>query len=277
MTLTHNLGGNADNYAIQLWFMDTDGPYGLNARAYGGLEANGNHFGAAWGHLTDNTIAIHRFSNDTVADQVRVWVWVPQTPEYCSDWTSFNQGQTMTFTHSLGGDVNDYVVGLWFSGTVGINQWAYGGNEDGGNYYGAYWHNLDNSTIQVTRLANDPYASQVRVCIQFTAPPQFDSGWVDVAPGATTAIDHNLGGDPSQYILRTEFQDTAAAGLGINHYAAGGITIDGSPDRYEGVNWENLTATALDVFRRPDDQYADQVRVRIWQRFMVYLPLVLRN
>ena len=50
-------------------------------------------------------------------------------------------------------------------------------------------------------------------------------------------------------------------GLGINHRGAGGLEAGG---KYYGVHWQNLTDTTIQVVRRKDDTFADQVRVRIW-------------
>jgi hypothetical protein len=277
LVFDHNLGGDPDRYAVQLWFLDTDsGGFGVNTRAYGGLELGGNEFGAAWQNLTGDTVEVYRYPDDTLADRVRIWVWMADPPpDYCSPWTAIGQGATETFTHDLGGDENTLSVGLWFSGTVGINQRAYGGMEEGGSYYGAYWHHLTADTIQVSRLADDPFAAEVRVCVTRPEPPDFDSDWVDLAQGQTSTIDHDLGGNLASYSVRVEFQDSQAGGWGINHYAAGGLA-DGTS--LEGDNWQNLTATSIDVFRRPNDVHADQVRVRIWRRsYTAFLPYSSNN
>ena len=83
-----------------------------------------------------------------------------------------------------------------------------------------------------------------------------------------------LSGDPFFYAVRGEVRDLDGDD-GINSRAAGGFCDSGI---CYGTNWENLTATTVNLFRRPQDEYADQVRVRIWERtFQVYLPLVVKN
>lgn len=277
-TLTHDLGGDPDDYAVELWFMDTDeGGYGINTQAYGGLEAGGSYYGAAWQHLTSNTIQVIRFADDTLADQIRVRVWVPDPlPDYCSDWTSIVPEQTLVFTHSLGGDVDGYVVGMAFSSTVrGINNFAYGGFEfNSGDYRGAYWHGVTSSTVRVFRYPGVLIAAQVRVCVTRPDPPDYDSGWVTVTQGTTRTLTHNLGKNPNLYLVRLHSKSDDSS-FGINSVCAGGMDDMGNP---KGVNWENSTANTINVFRRSQDEHADQVRLRIWVRgHKIYLPLVLNS
>jgi hypothetical protein len=87
LTFNHNLGSDPDDYAVELWFQDTDASgVGINRRNYGGVEANGNWFGAYWEKLTSTTIDVHRHANDLMADQVLVRVWVvPTDPDWDSE------------------------------------------------------------------------------------------------------------------------------------------------------------------------------------------------
>jgi hypothetical protein len=277
ITLTHNLGGDLLQYATQLWFLDTDDGFGINTRAYGGLEAGGEYLGASWSKLTDTDVELYRFGYDIFADDVRMWIWIPDTPpDYCSPWTAFQIGGSQVFTHNLGGDANDYVVGLWFKGQTayGINQQFMGGEENMGKFNGAWWHNLTNSTITVTRGADDPVASEVRVCVTVADPPGYDSGWVDIDPDQTKILAHALHGRVDGYIVRMEFKDADPSGLGIHLRDVGGNAVG---DLWLGGAWQNLTNTSIGVYRFPDDVVTDQVRVRIWQRATAtYLPLVIR-
>ncbi|RLC74064.1 MAG: hypothetical protein DRI61_17310, partial [Chloroflexi bacterium] len=218
-----------------------------------------------------------RYRDDTAADRIRVRIWIPtDTPDYCSGWTPIAQSQMITFTHNLGGDVDDYVVGLQFRNAVqGVNQRAYGGLEIGGHYYGAYWQNLTTTALSVFRHSDDAFADEVRVCVSRPDPPDFDSGWVDVAPGETRTITHNLGGNPNLYLIRAASRDTALDGVGINHRGAGGVNDSGTRS---GGKWQNLNATTIDIFRRPEDTFADQARASIWLReHRIYLPIVTNN
>jgi hypothetical protein len=124
----HSLGGDPDDYVVELWFLDTDEGIGINRANYGGMEYQGNWHGGHWEQLTASTIKVCRQQDDRAADQVRIRISIPpRTPEYSSGWTDVNAGTTI-FTHGLGIAATDMTVSLWFSGTDrGIHQFAYGG------------------------------------------------------------------------------------------------------------------------------------------------------
>jgi hypothetical protein len=290
LELTHNLGGDVDDHAVQVWFRGTDaGGYGVNNRAYGSLEDNGVWSGVFWRTLTDSTISVGRQPADTVAEQVRVWIWTSESSlEYCTAWAAIVEGTTVTVNHNLGGDVDDYVVKLWFrnpASPVGIHQIYYGGAEGADDLYGAYWHGLDATQVQVTRYIDDIEAEEFRLCVSVADPPDWDSTWVAIDPDETLTLNHNLGGSINRYIVRTEFKSlpqngASEAPMAIHQFAYGGdaSNVLAKDAQYLGANWQNLTNQTIDVYRWADDPYADQVRVRIWLRRMsVYLPVVFKN
>jgi hypothetical protein len=74
---------------------------------------------------------------------------------------------------------------------MGIYRRVYRGMEFNGNWYGAYWQNLTSSTIDVNRLPADNASDQVSISIWIPpAPPDYDSGWTDIEPGATINFTH---------------------------------------------------------------------------------------
>lgn len=277
---THNLGGDPAWYAVDLWFRDTRSPgLGIHHRAYGGMDVGAQQYGAHWQNLTDAGIVVLRHRDDVAAGQVRLRIWQPDPPDYDSGWVDIQPGRAITLTHNLGGDVDGYTVGMKFrdapGGERGLHQFAFGGLEAGGAAYGAAWQRLTDTTIQVLRFGDDTSVQQVRVFITQPDPPDYDSDWVDVAQGQTRTITHNLGGNSNGYVVRGEVRSTVAGGPGINARAAGGLEVAG---QLFGSNWQNLTATSIDIFRQPHDVFADQVRIRIWRpEARVYLPLVTRN
>jgi hypothetical protein len=285
----HNMGGDVEDYAVQLWFRDTDaGGYGVNNRGYGSIEDNGVWSGAFWRTLTNAKITVGRQPTDPYADQVRVLIWLAEADlEYCTAWAAIGQGSTATVVHNLGGDVDDYVVKLWFRSPSpsGVHHIYYGGVEGGGELYGAYWHGLDATQVQVSRHPADIEAGEFLLCVGIGDPPDWDSGWVDISPDETKTLTHNLGGAINGYVVRTEFKELPQDGgpeapLGIHQFAYGGnaSNVLGKDAEYLGANWQNLTNQSIDVYRWADDPHADQVRVRIWQRrISVYLPLVAKN
>lgn len=70
----HNLGGNTDNYIVDMQFKD--GFYGVHQYFYGvDYDNSGAVWGAAWHNLTNSSITVWRGSNDTNVDYVRVRIW----------------------------------------------------------------------------------------------------------------------------------------------------------------------------------------------------------
>jgi hypothetical protein len=51
----HRLGGDPEDYVVELWFLDTDEGLGINRANYGGMEFQGNWHGGHWEHLTAGT------------------------------------------------------------------------------------------------------------------------------------------------------------------------------------------------------------------------------
>jgi hypothetical protein len=75
--LTHNIGGNVDEYVVDMQFKDTN-PYGNGIHNYGsgGIEFDGYYLGAYWRNLTTTSISVLRWGDDLFADQVRIRIWV---------------------------------------------------------------------------------------------------------------------------------------------------------------------------------------------------------
>jgi hypothetical protein len=105
---------------------------------------------------------------DAYNNEIKRYYGFPR-PDYSTGWQVISQGQTLTFTHSLAGSANDYVVDVMFydnsGGLTGPHRIGYGGWRDDGTYGGAYWHELDNSKIKVTRASSDVSVDWVRVRI----------------------------------------------------------------------------------------------------------------
>ena len=185
---------------------------------------------------------------------------------WASDWTEIAPGETLTFTHSLGGDSDLYAVELWFfdpqDGGYGINHMAYGGTEVDGQRSGAYWSHLSGTSIRVHRNLADLYADRVRVRIWQPDPPDWDSGWVDIWPGNTGILTftHALGGASEDYLVGIKFRDVEAGGLGVHQFALGGMESNGV---LLGAAWFNLTDETLQVLRYAGDEVADEVRLTI--------------
>jgi hypothetical protein len=293
----HNLGGDPDEYAVELWFLDTeaneDFGWGINRYAYGGIESVGYWRGIHWEQLDANRIMLCRGANDIAADGVRVRVWIPRIdPDtvWASDWTAIDRGfdNTLVFTHGLGITATDLTVSLWFSGTEkGIHNYAYGGLADDPDkddpkpepeFHGAYWRNLEENTVRVTRERDDEYVEQVRVVVVHSDPPDYDSlvergAWQSIGLGESVTFTHGLNWNPHLLMVRAECHDD---GLGIHHRAAGGF--------YDSVLfWQGAFVHSLDwntvaIERLIWDSSCREVRVRVWkQGARIYLPFVVRE
>ncbi|MBN1262177.1 MAG: hypothetical protein JXB35_15975 [Anaerolineae bacterium] len=277
--LTHNLGGDVAGYAVELWFRDTDaGGLGVNAFGYGGFEYLGQWEGGYWSNLTASAITVHRMADDAAADHMRVRIWFMTPPDYDSGWQAIVAGAPLTVTHALGGAAEDYTLGLWFQddapGGLGVHHRYFGSVEHGGQVEGAHWQNLDDQNIRVARWADDAAVDRVRLHILETPPaPAYDSGWQDIAAGATLTLTHNVGGPVGTYRVALHYRDASGlpGSFGQNMLWAGGEAVGAS---HFGGHWQRLTDTTIEVYRQPDGARPTEVRVRIWTPTLVYLPLV---
>jgi hypothetical protein len=285
-TITHNRGLDPEQYAVELWFLDTDpGGWGINRRYYGGVDFNGQHLGADWRRLTSNTIQVMRNISDTAADKVRVLVWVPElvTQTYDSGWVNIAQGENKIFTHSLGVAADDLTVSLSFSTTAGtppfgINQIAYGSKTFGAAILGANWHHLTNSSVQVVRRSDDVLAQQVRVTVNVADPPKYDSAWQTVQPGEALTLTHGLDWPPEMLVAVGECKNDPNPG--IHQMFAGGnhSSIPAFFPGWQGSDLQNVTSDTITIFRWDNDTVCPQVRVRLWERsFTQDIPVIMRE
>lgn len=72
-TLNHNLGGNVDNYVVDLQFRD---PYGIHNFAFGTYHDGSEDRGACYDELTNQSIQVCRRQDDIAVSKIRVRIWV---------------------------------------------------------------------------------------------------------------------------------------------------------------------------------------------------------
>ncbi len=284
--INHNLGGNPDDYAVEVLFLDEAiGGLGIHRRGYGGLDNAGSQEGAHWQRLTTNSIEVCRAANDPFVDKVRVRVWVPAATgaQYDSSWIPINLGQELTIPHNLGVTNTNLTVGLWFRdlgvGNIGIHHLGYGGLDVTPlNPRGAHWFELTDNTVKVKRHAADLFIDEVRVIVVEADAPDYDSlvalgGWQAVAPGSAFTFNHGLSWSPDMLLVRGECRFPA---LGIHQLYAGGnrnaITF------WHGAAMQQLRPNSVRFARMLNDGVCPEVRVRIWRRSAsIFLPAVQRN
>ena len=99
----------------------------------------------------------------------------------------------------------------------------------------------------------------------FFPRPAYDSGWVSISQGETEVLTHNLGGNADNYVVDLQFKETDISPVespGVHQIYYGGA------QRYNGdwigASWSRLTNTSIEVYRRYDDSFVDEIRVRIW-------------
>ncbi|NOZ49520.1 MAG: hypothetical protein GXP37_05640 [Chloroflexi bacterium] len=299
-TLTHNLGGDSDHYLVDTQYLGSSGN-GVNLRYYGGADfgthpapghAADDRVAAYWRSLTNTSITLFRRAEDNYAARIRIRIWKMPKPDYDSGWVAISQNQAKTLTHNLGNDTGGSLIDLEYrSGGSGINQRYFGGADFGSHppggmnendRVGAYWRSLSTSTITVYRRPEDVYAPEVRVRIWRMARPSYNGIWRSVGQGTALTLTHNLYGDPANYFMTTWQLDSGSNGINLRHF--GGADFGSNPpggyaanDRV-GAYWRSLTNTSLTLYRRPEDGFADFVRVRIWDTNQnVYLPAVMRE
>ena len=96
--------------------------------------------------------------------------------------------------------------------------------------------------------------------------PEWDSEWQSIGRGSTATYTHDIGGDPSDYVADFQCRDTTSGGMGIHIFGIGGLSVTQPPAPVDsrGAYYRNLTSSSVKVYRLPDDDYCDQVRVRLW-------------
>jgi len=113
-----------------------------------------------------------------------------------------------------------------------------------------------------------PYAFRAEHVNRFPAP-DYDSGWQTMllpAPpvDTCTTFDHDLGGNSDNYVVDLHQRSTLGISPeGVNQRGFGGDHDDIDGD--VGVWWSWLDETRIRVCRRADDQYAEEIRIRIWR------------
>lgn len=92
-------------------------------------------------------------------------------PAYDSGWLAIAPNETLSLTHNIGGNRDNYVVDMQFwSSIIDVHVDNYGGrflysSSHGSEFLGAYYRHLTNTGIEVYRLMDDVDVEKVRVRI----------------------------------------------------------------------------------------------------------------
>ena len=170
MALTHNLGGNPEDYTVSMWFDDQQTSMGIHAHRFGGAEEGGSFYGAHWQNLTGTSVRVFRAPDDLTVDRVRLRiVQAPPAPDYDSGWLAIEPGETLTMTHNLGGNPVRYRGTFQYRDTsalpINLGQHAryVGGAAIGNTLFGGHWQRLTNSAVEVYRQPGGTRSAEVRV------------------------------------------------------------------------------------------------------------------
>ncbi|NOZ72182.1 MAG: hypothetical protein GXP38_09755, partial [Chloroflexi bacterium] len=290
VTLFHHIGGDVGNYLVDMQYRNSGS--GVNQRYYGGTDfgshppggmSENDRVGAYWRSLNSSSITVYRRPEDIYAEEVRIRIWnfwQPTAPDYNSGWVALRAGgPSRTLSHNLGGDPARYLVDMQYLGSSanGINLRYYGGADFGthpaaghsaNDRVAAYWRSLTSGTITLFRRAEDDYAPRTRIRIWKMPKPDYDSGWVTINQSQAKTFNHNLGGSIDDYLVDMVYRNGSS---GVNQRYFGGVDFGAQPpggmhaeDRV-GAYWRSLTNNSVTVYRRPDDIYAAEVRIRIWR------------
>lgn len=89
-------------------------------------------------------------------------------PAYDSGWRSIGQGDSLTLTHDVGGDPDDYVVDFSIRDPSGYgrhNRAVGGDTRSSTTTYGAYYYSLDDDSVILHRTLDDEWTELVRLRI----------------------------------------------------------------------------------------------------------------
>ena len=197
-------------------------------------------------------------------------------PAYDSGWRTISRNQSIILTHDLKGNADDYVVDMQIRQDLSsslslkkIHNRFYGGNIRSGSVEGVGWFNLNSSSITVYRGPSDDFCQEVRLRIWRLATSDYDSGWISLQKGGIRTITHNLSGSVDDYVVYMEsknIQPVNGVGYGIHQiYFGGAIDTSGPQPTFHGVQWSGLTSSSITAVRGRDDNYSDQIRIRIWR------------
>jgi hypothetical protein len=156
-------------------------------------------------------------------------------------------------------------VELWFRDLDdgwGRNRRYYGGLEDNGKWYGAWWQDLMTNTIRVCRGRDDDAADRVRIRVfvpRGEAEYFYQSDWENMDVHTPT-FTHGLGITETELAVSLWFR---GPGRGIHHFGYGGLAVDRPITKMLGAHWYGLTTNTIQVRRHPHDADVEQARVTV--------------
>ena len=268
LQITHHLGGDVDDYVIDLQLREStlvEASAGVHISGLGGDRYSSDLADdrGAWLHQVDATdLWVVAGADAVAAEQVRARIWVVPSAEWDSGWRALDAGGELVLTHGLGGDSGEYVVDLMMRSGSTVHQRGLGGDyAPGDESRGAYWFGLTSTGIRLQRMEGDTACPELRVRVFRRPAPDYDSGWQTIGQGTALMLDHDLGGPWNDLFVDLQREDPTW-GMGVHNVQAGGDRWSDIMDR--GVQWTGLTGSSVRIWRHAQDQFSGRVRLRIW-------------
>jgi hypothetical protein len=186
--LLHNVGGKAEDYIVDLQFMDIS-TWRPHQMLYGGVHfgnktysgsVDGQEWGAYWHSLTNTSANVVRMPQDQLVWLFRGRIFKRPKPAYDSGWLSPSQATGIFI--SLPFDTENKVVYYeqkdTANGGLGINHAYYGSFFIGSTGHGSYWDNFYDQHITSYRLAGDEVADQIRIRIYDPGVKSLPGTWM---------------------------------------------------------------------------------------------------
>ena len=73
---THNLGGDPDDYVVDMTCKSDDTFFGIHQIFLGGNTTGDHYYGAYWRALTATSVTVYRLRDDSHCEQIRIRIWV---------------------------------------------------------------------------------------------------------------------------------------------------------------------------------------------------------
>jgi hypothetical protein len=176
-------------------------------------------------------------------------------------------------SHHLGGDPSTYMVFVYGHNAYGYHQANYGTAPTSyliKDYIGLEWMRLNVRDMTLLRAPGDDNApakkrwDQVRVLIFKPGLPaqrgihyvNYYFNEINMNPGETTTLYHNLGGDPGRYMVYIYGRNTK--GWHQANYGTSPIQLYPT-QKWIGFEWQELDSSSITLIRAPNDDYHDGV------------------
>jgi len=253
----HNLGGNPNEYFVQLDCRDNS--------ELGHFDCTNNlfHKTAHWFGLTDSQIQVW-VTGGTVPDLIRVRIW-RLNPDYTSGWVSTGihpDAISIPFTHNLNTSVDSTMIALDCHDDI----LGYYDCTDQSFKTGAHWYSATSTSISVF-VNGGSFPDDVRVRI-YKILPGYDSGWTNVGTRVDPIVvpfNHPIGCPVYNMVHQIM---CSARTVGIYDCTNNNFLID--------AHWYALSDYTINAFVN-NGPTPSSIRILFYYEELTFLPVVINN